>query len=100
MIAGYSAYPRKLDFVKFREIADSVGAILLVDMSHFAGLVAGGVHASPVGIADFVTTTTHKTLRGPRGGLIFTQTEENAKKVNSKIFPGDTGWAFRAYYCS
>lgn len=91
LIAGYSAYPRKLDFVKFREIADSIGAILLVDMSHFAGLVAGGVHVSPIGIADFTTTTTHKTLRGPRGGLILTQTEEHAKKVNSKVFPGTQG---------
>ena len=91
LIAGYSAYPRVLDFTKFREIADSVDAKLIVDMSHFAGLVAGKVHASPIGIADFVTSTTHKTLRGPRGGLIFTQTEENAKKVNSKIFPGIQG---------
>lgn len=91
LIAGYSAYPRTLDFVKFKEIADSAGATLIVDMSHFAGLVAGQVHASPVGIADFVTSTTHKTLRGPRGGLILTQTEENAKKINSKIFPGIQG---------
>ena len=91
LIAGYSAYPRTLDFVKFKEIADSAGAVLIVDMSHFAGLVAGQVHASPVGIADFVTSTTHKTLRGPRGGLILTQTEENAKKINSKIFPGIQG---------
>ena len=91
LIAGYSAYPRTLDFAKFREIADSVEAKLVVDMSHFAGLVAGKVHTSPIGVADFVTSTTHKTLRGPRGGLIFTQTEENAKKVNSKIFPGIQG---------
>ena len=91
LIAGYSAYPRTLNFAKFREIADSVGAQLIVDMSHFAGLVAGKVHASPIGIADFVTSTTHKTLRGPRGGLILTQTEENAKKINSKIFPGIQG---------
>ena len=91
LIAGYSAYPRTLDFTKFKEIADSVGTQLVVDMSHFAGLVAGKVHASPIGVADFVTSTTHKTLRGPRGGLIFTQTEENAKKVNSKIFPGIQG---------
>ena len=91
LIAGYSAYPRTLDFTKFREIADSVGAQLIVDMSHFAGLVAGKVHTSPIGIADFVTSTTHKTLRGPRGGLIFSQTEENAKKINSKIFPGIQG---------
>lgn len=91
LIAGYSAYPRKIDFEKFKEIADAVGALLVVDMSHFAGLVVGGVHASPVGLADFITTTTHKTLRGPRGGLILTQTEEHAKKINSKIFPGIQG---------
>ena len=90
MIAGYSAYPRELDFAKFREIASEVGATLVVDMAHFAGLVAGGVHPSPVAYADFVTTTTHKTLRGPRGGLIMCS-EENAKKVNSKIFPGIQG---------
>lgn len=90
LIAGYSAYPRSLDFSKFREIADSVGAKLLVDMAHFAGLVATGKHESPVPYADFVTTTTHKTLRGPRGGMILC-TEENAKKINSKIFPGIQG---------
>jgi glycine hydroxymethyltransferase len=90
IIAGYSAYPRVLDFVKFKEIADAVGAKLLVDMAHFAGLVAGGAHPNPVPYADYVTTTTHKTLRGPRGGLILTS-EENAKKVNSKIFPGIQG---------
>ncbi len=90
IIAGYSAYPRVLDFEKFRSIADEVGATLLVDMAHFAGLVAGGVHPTPVGYADFITTTTHKTLRGPRGGLILTH-EKNAKKVNSKIFPGIQG---------
>lgn len=90
LIAGYSAYPRELDFARFREIADEVGATLVVDMAHFAGLVAGGVHSSPVPHADFVTTTTHKTLRGPRGGLILC-TEENAKKINSKIFPGIQG---------
>lgn len=90
IIAGYSAYPRLLDFAKFREIADAVGAKLLVDMAHFAGLVAGGVHPNPVPYADYVTSTTHKTLRGPRGGLILTS-EENAKKVNSRIFPGIQG---------
>jgi glycine hydroxymethyltransferase len=90
IIAGYSAYPRKLDFAKFREIANEVGATLLVDMAHFAGLVAGGEHESPVPYADYVTSTTHKTLRGPRGGLILCS-EENAKKVNSKIFPGIQG---------
>ncbi len=90
IIAGYSAYPRELDFAKFREIANEVGAQLLVDMAHFAGLVAAGIHASPIGIADYVTTTTHKTLRGPRGGLILCS-EENGKKLNSKIFPGIQG---------
>ena len=90
LIAGYSAYPRELDFKRFREIADAVGAVLLVDMAHFAGLVAAGVHPSPVPYADFVTSTTHKTLRGPRGGIILTR-EENAKAVNSKIFPGIQG---------
>lgn len=90
IIAGYSAYPRSLDFAKFREIANEVGAVLVVDMAHFAGLVAGGQHASPVGIADYVTSTTHKTLRGPRGGLILCS-EELGKKVNSKIFPGIQG---------
>ena len=91
IVAGYSAYPRELDFAKFREIADEVGAVLMVDMAHFAGLVAGGVHPSPIPYADFVTTTTHKTLRGPRGGMILTNSEENAKKINSKIFPGIQG---------
>ena len=91
IIAGYSAYPRKLDFAKFREIADEVGALLLVDMAHFAGLVAGGAHESPLPYGHFVTSTTHKTLRGPRGGLILTASEEHAKKVNSKIFPGIQG---------
>lgn len=90
IIAGYSAYPRELDFQKFRDIADSVGAVLLVDMAHFSGLVAGEVHPSPIPFADFTTTTTHKVLRGPRGGLILTN-QENAKKVNSKIFPGIQG---------
>lgn len=90
IIAGYSAYPRLLDFQKFKEIADDVGAKLLVDMAHFAGLVAGGAHPNPMPYADYVTSTTHKTLRGPRGGLILTS-EENAKKVNSKIFPGIQG---------
>jgi len=91
IIAGYSAYPRALDFAKFKEIANDVGAVLMVDMAHFAGLVAGGVHSNPMAYADYVTTTTHKTLRGPRGGLILTNSEENIKKVNSKIFPGIQG---------
>jgi glycine hydroxymethyltransferase len=90
IIAGYSAYPRALDFAKFRAIADEVNALLLVDMAHFAGLVAGGVHQSPVPFADFVTSTTHKTLRGPRGGLILCK-EKFAKTINSKIFPGIQG---------
>jgi len=90
LIAGYSAYPRVLDFKKFKEIADEVGCALLVDMAHFAGLVAAGVHESPVPYADYVTTTTHKTLRGPRGGMIMCR-EVSAKTVNSKIFPGIQG---------
>ncbi len=90
IIAGASAYPRLIDFEGFRRIADQVGAFLMVDMAHIAGLVAGGVHPSPIPWADFVTTTTHKTLRGPRGGLILAK-EEFAKKLNSKIFPGIQG---------
>ncbi len=91
IIAGYSAYPRHLDFAKFREIATEVGAELLVDMAHFAGLVASGHHQSPVPFADYITSTTHKTLRGPRGGIILTNTEEKSKIVNSRIFPGIQG---------
>jgi glycine hydroxymethyltransferase len=90
LIAGYSAYPRKLDFAKFREIADEVGAKLVVDMAHFAGLVAGGQHESPIPYAHFTTSTTHKTLRGPRGGLIL-GSEAESKLINSKIFPGIQG---------
>lgn len=90
IIAGASAYPRKLDFARFRAIADSIGALLLVDMAHIAGLVAGGQHESPIPYAHLVTTTTHKTLRGPRGGMIL-GSEEYAKKVNSAIFPGLQG---------
>jgi glycine hydroxymethyltransferase len=90
IIAGYSAYPRVLDFKKFKEIADEVSATLMVDMAHFAGLVAAGVHESPIPYADYVTSTTHKTLRGPRGGLILTK-EVNSKTLNSKIFPGIQG---------
>jgi len=90
IIAGYSAYPRVLDFVKFKEIAEEVGAQLMVDMAHFAGLVATGAHPSPVGYADYITTTTHKTLRGPRGGMILCS-EEKLKTINSKIFPGIQG---------
>ena len=91
LIAGASAYPRTIDFAKFREIADSVGAFLMVDMAHIAGLVAAGVHPSPVPFADVVTTTTHKTLAGPRGGLILTNNEDLAKKLNSAVFPGSQG---------
>lgn len=91
IIAGYSAYSRTLDFAKFREIATEVGAELLVDMAHFAGLVASGHHQSPVEYADYVTSTTHKTLRGPRGGIILTNSEERAKILNSRIFPGIQG---------
>ena len=91
IIAGGSAYPRQVDFAKFRAIADKVHAYLMVDMAHFAGLVAGGVHPNPLFWADVVTTTTHKTLRGPRGGMILTNNEEIAKKINSAIFPGTQG---------
>jgi len=91
IIAGGSAYPRILDFRRFREIADEVGAWLMVDMAHFAGLVAGGVHPSPFPHAHVVTTTTHKTLRGPRGGAILANDEELAKKLNSAVFPGMQG---------
>lgn len=91
IIAGASAYSRTIDFAKFREIADEVGAYLFVDMAHIAGLVAAGLHPSPVPYADVVTTTTHKTLRGPRGGLILTNNEEIAKKIDKVIFPGIQG---------
>ena len=91
IIAGGSASPRHLDFATFRAIADEVGAYLMVDMAHFAGLVAAGVHPSPFPHAHIVTTTTHKTLRGPRGGMILTNDEAIAKKVNSAIFPGLQG---------
>ncbi len=91
IIAGGSAYPREIDFKPFREIADSVGAILLVDMAHFAGLVAGGVHPNPIRHAHVVTTTTHKTLRGPRGGMILSIDTDLGKKINSAVFPGLQG---------
>jgi glycine hydroxymethyltransferase len=91
IIAGGSAIPRRIDFAKFREIADSVGAYLMVDMAHFAGLVAGHQHPNPLEYADVVTTTTHKTLRGPRGGMVLTNDEAIAKKINSAIFPGLQG---------
>ena len=91
IICGGSAYPRTLDFARFRAIADSVGAYLMVDMAHFAGLVASGVHPSPLPYADVVTTTTHKTLRGPRGGMILSNNEDLGKKFNSAVFPGLQG---------
>ncbi len=91
IIAGGSAYPRFIDFKRFREIADKVGAYFMVDMAHFAGLVAGGVHPNPIDSAHIVTTTTHKTLRGPRGGMILTNDEVIAKKINSAVFPGLQG---------
>ena len=91
IIAGGSAYPRQIDFKRLRESADKIWAYLMVDMAHFAGLVAGGVHPNPLEYADVVTTTTHKTLRGPRGGMILTNNEEIAKKINSAIFPGTQG---------
>lgn len=91
IVAGGSAYPRIIDFVRFRQIADAVGAYFMVDMAHFAGLVAGGVHPSPLPHAHIVTTTTHKTLRGARGGMILSNDEEIGKKINSAIFPGTQG---------
>ncbi|HEY9348818.1 MAG TPA: serine hydroxymethyltransferase, partial [Inquilinus sp.] len=91
IIAGGSAYPRIIDFARFRQIADSVGAYLMVDMAHFAGLVAGGVHPSPLPHAHIVTTTTHKTLRGPRGGMVLSNDPEIGKKINSSVFPGLQG---------
>jgi len=90
LLAGWSAYPRQLDFARFKEIADEVGALLMVDMAHFAGLVAAGLHPSPVPYADVVTSTTHKTIGGGRGGLILSK-EEHAKKINSAVFPGQQG---------
>jgi glycine hydroxymethyltransferase len=91
IVTGGSAYPRIIDFARFREIADEVGAKLIVDMAHFAGLVAGGVHPSPVPYAHVVTSTTHKTLRGPRGGFVLTNDEDLSKKINSAVFPGSQG---------
>ena len=91
ILCGYSAYPRTIDFVKFREICDEVGALLLADIAHIAGLVAGGAHPSPFPHAHVVTTTTHKTLRGPRGGLILTDDEELSKAINRSVFPGSQG---------
>jgi glycine hydroxymethyltransferase len=90
IVAGASAYPRAIDFKIFKEIADEIGAYFMVDMAHIAGLVAAGLHQNPVEYADFVTTTTHKTLRGPRGGMILCK-EEHAAAVNKAIFPGTQG---------
>ena len=90
IVVGYSAYPRTIDFQPFRAAADEVGAVLMVDIAHFAGLVAAGIHPSPVPLAEFVTTTTHKTLRGPRGGMILCQAA-HAKSLNSSVFPGNQG---------
>src|SRR5512147_965440 len=90
IVVGYSAYPRRIDFAPFRAAADEVGAMVMVDIAHFAGLVAAGIHPSPVPVAEFVTTTTHKTLRGPRGGMILCQ-EAYAKSLNSSVFPGNQG---------
>tara|TARA_Y100000401_G_scaffold30798_1_gene22506 strand:+ start:1296 stop:2435 length:1140 start_codon:yes stop_codon:yes gene_type:complete len=91
IVAGASAYPRVIDFVKFREIADEVGAYLLVDMAHYSGLIAGNAYPNPLPHADFVTSTTHKTLRGPRGGIILWNNPDYTKKINSAIFPGTQG---------
>ena len=100
IIAGGSAYPRIIDFKKFREIADKVGAVFLVDMAHFAGLVATGVYPNPLDVADVVTTTTHKTLRGPRGGLVLTNNADYAKKINSAVFPGLQGGPLMHVICA
>jgi glycine hydroxymethyltransferase len=91
IVAGASAYPRQIDWARFREIADEVGAYLLVDMAHYSGLIAGGAYDSPVEYADVITSTTHKTLRGPRGGMILWNNEDYTKRINSAIFPGTQG---------
>lgn len=91
IIAGISSYPRIVDWTRFRKVADEIGALLMVDMAHVAGLVAAGIYPTPVGVADIVTSTTHKTLRGPRGGVILTNNEELSKKINSAVFPGLQG---------
>lgn len=100
IVAGASAYPRIIDFKRFKEIADKVGAYLMVDMAHIAGLVATGLHPSPFPYADVVTTTTHKTLRGTRGGLILTNNEDLAKKIDKAVFPRVTRWRTTTYCCS
>ena len=100
IIAGGSSYPRIIDFKKFKEIADKVGALFLVDMAHFAGLVATGLYPNPLEFADVVTSTTHKTLRGPRGGIILTNNEVHAKKINSAVFPGLQGGPLMHVICA
>ena len=100
IIAGGSAYPRIIDFKKFKEIADKVGALLLVDMAHFAGLVATGFYPNPLEYADVVTSTTHKTLRGPRGGIVLTNNADHAKKINSAVFPGLQGGPLMHVICA
>ena len=100
IIAGGSSYPRIIDFKKFKEIADKVGALFLVDMAHFAGLVATGLYPNPLEFADVVTSTTHKTLRGPRGGIILTNNEGHAKKINSAVFPGLQGGPLMHVICA
>lgn len=99
IIAGGSAIPRKIDFAKFRAIADEVGAYLMVDMAHIAGLIAAGEHSNPIPHAHVVTTTTHKTLRGPRGGMILTNHEDINKKNQLSGFPWPSGWSVDACYC-
>ena len=99
IIAGASAYSTSIDFQRFRDIADKCGAYLMVDMAHIAGLVATSYHQNPTSYADVVTTTTHKTLRGPRGGLILWNNEEYTNKINSAVFPGIQGRSIRAYNC-
>ena len=100
LIAGGSSYPRIIDFKKFKKIADKVGALFLVDMAHFAGLVATGLYPNPLEYADVVTSTTHKTLRGPRGGIILTNDESHAKKINSAVFPGLQGGPLMHVICA
>lgn len=100
IVAGASAYPRQIDFKRFKEIADKVGALLMVDMAHIAGLVAAGLHQNPCDYADIVTSTTHKTLRGPRGGIILTNNEEIAKKVDKNVFPGIQGGPLMHVICA
>ena len=100
IIAGGSSYPRIIDFKKFKAVADSVGALLLVDMAHFAGLVATGIYPNPLEYADVVTSTTHKTLRGPRGGIVLTNNEQHAKKINSAVFPGLQGGPLMHVICA